>query len=96
MRSKSFMSKINLQRGKLTVENRKSREKKTDMLRSITSEHIRFFSLLGFRAHVKIASRIVSYRIVCCVACGRGSVLPKVMVAVEAYSVVDDYVGTVG
>ena len=28
MRSKSFMSKINLQRGKLTVENRKSREKK--------------------------------------------------------------------
>ena len=28
------MSKINLQRGKLTVENRKSREK-TDMLRSI-------------------------------------------------------------
>ena len=29
------MSKINLQRGKLTVENRKSREKKTDMLRSI-------------------------------------------------------------
>jgi len=35
MRSKTFMSKINLQRGKLTVENRKSREKKTDMLRSI-------------------------------------------------------------
>ena len=34
MRSKTFMSKINLQRGKLTVENRKSREK-TDMLRSI-------------------------------------------------------------
>jgi len=32
MRSKTFMSKINLQRGKLTVENRKSREKKTDML----------------------------------------------------------------
>jgi len=29
------MSKINLQRRKLTVENRKSREKKTDMLRSI-------------------------------------------------------------
>ena len=29
------MSKINLQRGKLTVENKKSREKKTDMLRSI-------------------------------------------------------------
>ena len=29
------MSRINLQRGKLTVENRKSREKKTDMLRSI-------------------------------------------------------------
>jgi len=28
MRSKTFMSKINLQRGKLTVENRKSREKK--------------------------------------------------------------------
>ena len=28
------MSKINLQRGKLTVENRKSREKKTDMLSS--------------------------------------------------------------
>jgi len=27
MRSKTFMSKINLQRGKLTVENRKSREK---------------------------------------------------------------------
>jgi len=34
MRSKTYMSKINLQRGKLTVENRKSREK-TDMLRSI-------------------------------------------------------------
>ena len=28
MRSKTYMSKINLQRGKLTVENRKSREKK--------------------------------------------------------------------
>jgi len=28
MRLKTFMSKINLQRGKLTVENRKSREKK--------------------------------------------------------------------
>jgi len=28
MRSKTFMSRINLQRGKLTVENRKSREKK--------------------------------------------------------------------
>jgi len=28
MRSKTFISKINLQRGKLTVENRKSREKK--------------------------------------------------------------------
>jgi len=28
MRSKTFMSKINSQRGKLTVENRKSREKK--------------------------------------------------------------------
>jgi len=37
MRSETYMSKIrpNLQRGKLTVENRKSREKKTDMLRSI-------------------------------------------------------------
>jgi len=35
MRSKTYMSKINPQRGKLTVENRKSREKKTDMLRSI-------------------------------------------------------------
>ena len=37
MRSKTYMSrpKINLQHGKLTVENRKSREKKTDMLRSI-------------------------------------------------------------
>jgi len=34
MRSKTYMSKIILQRGKLTVENRKSREKKTDMLRS--------------------------------------------------------------
>ena len=34
MRSKTYVSKINLQRGKLTVENRKSREK-TDMLRSI-------------------------------------------------------------
>jgi len=34
MRSKTYMSKINLQCGKLTVENRKSREK-TDMLRSI-------------------------------------------------------------
>jgi len=29
------MSKINLQRGKLTVENRRSIENKTDMLRSI-------------------------------------------------------------
>ena len=28
MRSKTYMSKINLQRGKLTVENRKSRERK--------------------------------------------------------------------
>ena len=28
MRSKTYMSKINLQRGKLTVENRKSKEKK--------------------------------------------------------------------
>ena len=35
MRSKTFMSKINLQRGKLTAENRKSSEKKMDMLRSI-------------------------------------------------------------
>ena len=35
MRSETYMSKINLQRGKLTVENRKSKEKKTDMLRSI-------------------------------------------------------------
>ena len=34
MRSITYMSKINLQRGILTVENR-SREKKTDMLRSI-------------------------------------------------------------
>ena len=30
-----YMSKINLQHGKLTVENRKSIEKKTDTLRSI-------------------------------------------------------------
>jgi len=35
MRSKTYMSKINLQRGILTVENRRSREKKPDMLRSI-------------------------------------------------------------
>ena len=35
MRSKTYMSKINLQSGILTVENRMSREKKTDMLRSI-------------------------------------------------------------
>jgi len=28
MRSETYMSKINLQRGKLTVENRKSRERK--------------------------------------------------------------------
>ena len=28
MRSKTYMSKINLQRGKLTVENKKSREEK--------------------------------------------------------------------
>jgi len=35
MTSKTYISKINLQRGKLTVENRKSRERKTDMLRSI-------------------------------------------------------------
>ena len=33
MRSKTYMSKINLQRGKLTVENRK--REKTDMLKSI-------------------------------------------------------------
>ena len=32
MRSKTYMSKINLQSGILTVENRRSREKKTDML----------------------------------------------------------------
>ena len=37
MRSETYMSKINLQRGKLTVENRKSREK-TDMLRSIVKQ----------------------------------------------------------
>ena len=37
MRSETYRSKINLglQRGILTVENRKSREKKTDMLKSI-------------------------------------------------------------
>jgi len=35
MRSKTYMSKINLQHGKLTAENRKSKEKKTDVLRSI-------------------------------------------------------------
>jgi len=35
MISETCMSKINLQRGKLTMEDRKSREKKTDMLRSI-------------------------------------------------------------
>ena len=35
MRSETYMSKINVQRGKLTVENRKSSEEKTDMLRSI-------------------------------------------------------------
>jgi len=35
MRSKTYMSKINLQSGILTVENRRSREKKTNMLRSI-------------------------------------------------------------
>jgi len=35
MRSKTYMSKINLQSGILTVENRRRREKKTDMLRSI-------------------------------------------------------------
>ena len=35
MTSKTYISKINLQRGKLTVENRKSGERKTDMLRSI-------------------------------------------------------------
>jgi len=31
MRSKTYMSNINLQRGKITVENRKSREKKTEV-----------------------------------------------------------------
>ena len=35
MRSKTYTSKINLQSGILTVENRRSREKKTDMLRSV-------------------------------------------------------------
>ena len=35
MTSKTYMSKINLQAETTTVENRKSREKKTDMLRSI-------------------------------------------------------------
>jgi len=34
MRSETYVSEINLQRGKLTVENRKSRERKR-MLRSI-------------------------------------------------------------
>ena len=38
MRSKTYMSKINLKHGKLTAENRKSREKKTDMLRSISKQ----------------------------------------------------------
>ena len=35
MRSKTYISKINLQRGILTVDNRRSIEEKTDMLRSI-------------------------------------------------------------
>ena len=39
MRSETYMSKINLQRGKLTAENRKSREKKKDMLRSIGKQY---------------------------------------------------------
>ena len=39
MRSKTYMSKINLQSGILTVENRRSREKKTDMLRSIGKQY---------------------------------------------------------
>ena len=46
------MSKINLQRGKLTVENRKSREKKTDMLRSAR--------LRRRRARVQIAAATLS------------------------------------
>ena len=48
MRSKTFMSKINLQRGKLTVENRKSREKKTDMLRSIGKQSGESHALRGY------------------------------------------------
>jgi len=35
MRSKTYMIKINVQRGILTVENRRSNERKTDMLRRI-------------------------------------------------------------
>jgi len=53
MRSETYMSKIrpNLQRGKLTVENRKSREKKTDMLRSIgkqSGESVKSVSFASF------------------------------------------------
>jgi len=40
MRSETYMSKTILQQGKLTVENRKSRERKTDMLRSIGKQSV--------------------------------------------------------
>jgi len=46
MRSKTYMSKINLQSGILTVENRRSREKKTDMLRSIGKQSYTVFAII--------------------------------------------------
>ena len=54
MRSKTFMSKINLQRGKLTVENRKSTEK-TDMLRSIGKQSGEYAACC---THADVKSRI--------------------------------------
>ena len=41
MRSKTYMSKINLQSGILTVENRRSREKKRICSGGVVSDHIK-------------------------------------------------------
>jgi len=42
MRSKTYMSKINLQCGKLTVENRKSREKR-ELLDTVKAMKLAFY-----------------------------------------------------
>jgi len=67
MRSKTFMSKINLQCGKLTVENRKSREKKTDMLRSIGKQSGE--SVESVQEKTRLLSRLLSCDFVCVILC---------------------------